>query len=170
MNLFQTIQLIERTAALQPAVRTIVRNDVFRLNAIPDVNYGVFAWLQNEHSTEENSNILTYNFTFFYVDRLTEDRSNELEVQSQGIETLENILRSLPDLGLYPAGYSFRTFNQRFSDECAGVFCTVSLDAAKDTLCATAYESLNGPQGYILTKTGEGWSWTTPSGKTFKII
>ena len=170
MNLLQSIQLIERSAALQPGVRTIVRNDVFRLNACPDVDYSVFAWLQNEHTSEDGSQILTYNFTFFYVDRLTEDRANELEVQSQGIEVLENILRSLPDLGLYPAGYSFRTFNQRFSDECAGVFCTVSLDAAKDTLCATAYESLTGSQGYNPAKTAEGWSWTTPSGKTIKII
>lgn len=170
MNLLQTIRLIERSAALQPGVRTIVRNDIYRLNACPDVDYGVFAWLQSEHTSEDGSSIISYNFTFFYADRLTTDKANELEVQSQGIETLENILRSLPALGLYPAGYSFRAFNERFSDECAGVYCTVTLDAGKDTLCATAYESLNGSQGYNPSRSGEGWSWTTPNGKTVKII
>lgn len=170
MNLLQTIRIIEKTAALQPNVRTLVRNDVFRLNACPDVDYGVVAWLQGEHSTEDGSQLITYNFTLFYVDRLTADKGNELEIQSQGIETLSNILDSLPALGLFPESYSFRPFNQRFADECAGVFCTVSLQASKDSLCATAYESLNGSQGYNPSRTGEAWSWTTPNGKTVKII
>ena len=87
MNLLQTIRAIEKTAALQPGVQSIVRNDVFRLNASPVAKYGVFAWLQNEHSTTEDSSFITYNFTFFYVDRLTANKSNEIEIQSQGIET-----------------------------------------------------------------------------------
>lgn len=142
MNLLQTIRTIEKTAGLQPTVSTIVRNDVFRLNAEPSVRYGAFAWLQNEHISSAGTSLITYNFTLFYVDRLTADKSNEVEVQSVGIETLENILRSLPDLGLFPGDYSFRTFNQRFADECAGVFCTVSLETVKDSLCAAAFEFL----------------------------
>ena len=66
MNLLQTIRAIEKTAALQPGVQSIVRNDVFRLNASPVAKYGVFAWLQNEHSTTEDSSFITYNFTFFW--------------------------------------------------------------------------------------------------------
>lgn len=172
MNLLQTIRVLERCAALQPNVRTIVRNDVFRLNACPDVDYGAVAWLQGEHTTEDGSNLLTYNFTLFYVDRLTEDKGNEVEVQSQGIETLENILRSLPDLGLYPGAYSFRTFNQRFADECAGVFCTVALQAAKDALCPEAYEFLAAAREYSpdYNEDYKWWTWKVSEDKTVKII
>ena len=80
MNLLQTIRAIEKTAALQPNVGTVVRNDIFRLNASPVVRYGVFAWLQNEHSTNAETGIITYNFTFFYVDRLTARKDNELAI------------------------------------------------------------------------------------------
>lgn len=144
MNLYQTIQAIEATASRQPNIRTIVRNDVFRLNAVPDVRYGVFAWLQNEHTTDADSQLITWNFTFFYVDRLTEDKGNEVQIQSVGIETLENILQSLADRGIYPDTYSFRTFNQRFADECAGVFCNVQLQTSKDNLCGTDWQLDNG--------------------------
>ena len=144
MNLYQTIQAIEATASRQPNIRTIVRNDVFRLNAVPDVKYGVFAWLQNEHTTDADSQLISWNFTFFYVDRLTEDKGNEVQIQSVGIETLENILQSLADRGIYPDTYSFRTFNQRFADECAGVFCNVQLQTSKDSLCGTDWQLDNG--------------------------
>ena len=142
MNLLQTIRTIEKAAGLQPTVGTIVRGDVFRLNGHPSVRYGAFAWLQNEHTTSEDSDLITYNFTFFYVDRLTEDQGNETEVQSVGIETLENIIAMLPSLGLYPSNYSFRAFNQRFADDCAGVFCNIQLEAIKDGICDAAFSFL----------------------------
>lgn len=163
MNLFQTIKAIEKTAALQPNVGTVVRNDVFRLSASPVVRYGAFAWLQNEHTTDADSALITYNFTFFWVDRLKADHSNEVEVQSQGIEALENILRSLPDLGLFPAAYSFRTFTERFADDCAGAFCNVALETAKDTLCPAAFEFLENDADYSLdfNKDFKVWEWKT---------
>ena len=147
MNLSQVIKVLERVAAGQPTIGTIVRNDVFRLNPVPDVRYGAFAWLQREHTTDSESNLITYNFTLFYVDRLRSDGSNEVEVQSVGIETLENILQALPDLGLFPGSYTFQVFNQRFSDLCAGVFCNVQLEAAKEGLCAAAFEFLEQKNG-----------------------
>ncbi len=171
MNLLQTIHTIEKTAALQPNVGTVVRNDVFRLNSSPVVKYGVVAWLQNEHSTNAETGIITYNFTLFYVDRLTENHDNEIAIQSQGIETLENILQSLPSLGLFPTEYSFRTFNQRFADECAGVFCNVSMETAKDTLCAEAYAFIEDDGSYNLdfNEDYHVFEWTTQN-RTVYII
>ena len=162
MNLLQTIRAIEKTAALQPNVGSIVRNDVFRLNAWPAARYAAFAWLQNEHSSAAESGMITYDFTFFYIDRLTADRGNELEIQSHGIETLTNILDALPDLGLYPSEYTFRTFNQRFSDECAGVFCNITIEASKDGLCAEAYEFIENPGSFDLVFDSEAnvFRWT----------
>lgn len=141
MTLLQVIRAIEVTAAAQPSVSCIVRNDVFRLNAYQEARYGAFAWLQGEHFTSEEEGLIRYSFTLFYVDRLTPNHGNEIEVQSTGMETLQNVLRSLAALGVYPTDYSFRTFNERFHDECAGVFCTVTLEAQKEGLCPEAYEN-----------------------------
>lgn len=163
MTLIQAIRIIERLAAQQPGVGTVVRNDIFRLNASPVVQYGAFAWLQGEHATNADSNLITFNFTFFFVDRLTADRGNEVAVQSAGIDTLENILRALPEYGLYPAAYTFRTFNERFSDECAGVFCNVSLEAAKGDLCAQAFDFVTNTADFNLdyNEDFKVWQWVT---------
>lgn len=143
MNLLQVIRAIEAAAAGQPAVASIVRNDVYRLNSIPTAKYGVFAWLQGEHRSDIDGSLIRYAFTFFYVDRLVDGGRNEVQVQSQGIEVLENILQTLAASGIMADEHYFRSFNERFHDECAGVFCTVGLEVPKDALCDFDYNISN---------------------------
>ena len=144
MTLKEAIKVIEEVASRQPSVNMIVENDVFRLNAKADARYGVFAWLQGQHSTSIDSNTLSLQFTFFYVDRLTEDKSNQLEIQSVGIQTLDNIVRKLDDLGMWVSNnYTFQTFNQRFLDECAGVFCNVTISVPVASKCPEIFADYN---------------------------
>lgn len=145
MTLLETIKTMEVVASHQPSVNMIVENDVFRLNKVADARYGVFAFVQREHSTSIDSNLITYAFSLFYVDRLKNDRSNQIEIQSVGIQTLDNIIRQLDDLGISPeSDYSFQVFNQRFLDECAGVFCNVSLSVPVGLVCPETFEDFNG--------------------------
>ena len=171
MNLLQVIRANERVAAEQPAIGTIVRNDIFRLNAAPSVRYGAFAWLQGDHRTNPQSGLMQFSFTFFYADRLTADAGNEVEVQSVGIETLDNILRTLQNAGIWPGEVSFTTFNQRFSDECAGVFCQVVLEVAKDGICPAEYEFLVNDGDYNLdfNEDYKVWVWHTQARDIFII-
>lgn len=144
MTLKDTILTIEGVAREQPAIRMIVRNDIFRLNKCADARYGVFAWLQGQHSARPDSPLITYSFTFFYADRLTNDRSNEIDIQSVGIQTLNNIIRRLEDLGIYSEmAYTFQVFNQRFTDECAGVFCNATLEVPVDYICPETFGDYN---------------------------
>lgn len=134
MTLIQTIQAIERAANLQPSVSLIVRNDAFRLNTIPDAKYGVFAWTQQEHLL--SGDMMIFSFALFYIDRLAEDKGNEIEVQSVGVQTLTGILRRLEFDDISVVGEpSFMTFNQRFADECAGVWCNVRLEVPAGWVC-----------------------------------
>lgn len=138
MTLFDTINAIEKVASRQKAVHTLVRNDIFRINAKPDVRYGALAWTQGQHSS--SGSMWKFSFSLIYVDRLTNDKSNQTEVQSVGIATIENILRTLEEKNIFPVdGYSFQAFNQRFLDECAGVFCNVTFEVGKDTVCPETY-------------------------------
>lgn len=142
MTLQQVIQAIERAAGLQPSVRHIVRNDVFRLNDIPDAQYGAFAWTQQQHTIGDDLNY--FSFAFFYVDRLTEDRSNEIEVQSVGIDTLSGILRRLETEDIPAVGaVTAQTFNQRFADECAGAWCNVRLEVPAENVCPDDYTEID---------------------------
>lgn len=136
MTLLQTIQALELVASQQPGIHMIVENDIFRLNAVSDARYGVFGWTQGQHSSSIDASTITYNFSLFYVDRLTSDKSNQVEIQSVGIETLDNILRMLDEMGIFvDTSYTFTTFNQRFLDECAGVFCNVALTTPLSFSC-----------------------------------
>lgn len=144
MTLQQVIRTVEVIASKQPAVNMIVRNDIFRLNEAPDARYGVFAWLQGQHTGSVGESLVRYSFTFFYADRLTADLGNQVEVQSTGVEVLTNILRVLDQRGISVADrYSFRTFNERFHDECAGVFCDVTLEVPAGSLCPEGFGDFN---------------------------
>lgn len=140
MTLIQVVKAFEIIASHQPSVNMVVQNDIFRLNACSDARYGVFGWTQGIHTTSVDSSFINYQFTFFYVDRLTEDKSNQIEVQSVGIETLDNIIKAMDARGLVvEANYNMQTFNQRFLDECAGVFCNVTISVPASSLCPEEY-------------------------------
>lgn len=131
MTLERVISLLEAFASQQPSVNSIVRNDVFRLNALPDARYGVVSWMQGQHSTSLSSSLVSYRFSLLYIDRLKADRSNEVEIQSVGITTLDNIVRMMAGSGVHVDRYSFQAFDQRFLDECAGVLCNVNFIVPK---------------------------------------
>lgn len=140
MTLQQIIKAFEVVASQQPSVNMIVQNDIFRLNAKSDARYGIFGWTQGQHSASLDSSLFNYSFTFFYVDRLKDDLSNQIEVQSVGMQTLDNILRRLDEKGLYVSStYNFQTFNQRFFDECAGVFCNITLQVPVSSVCSESF-------------------------------
>lgn len=136
MTLVEVIKVIEVIAARQPSVHMIIENDVFRLNEKADAKYGVFAWTQGQHSTRVEGNSIDFAFNFFYIDRLKNDRSNQLEIQSVGTQTLDNIIRTLDDIGIdIDNTYTFQVFNQRFADECAGVYVNVILSVPVNSIC-----------------------------------
>lgn len=137
MTLAQLISTMELVASKQPSINMIVQNDVYRINAAPDLKYGIFAWTQGQHTGDING-MVSYRFTLFYVDRLKEDKSNQIEIQSVGCETIANILRLLDDYDIEVSDYTIQTFNQRFTDECAGIFCQVSLSVLPSHICGEA--------------------------------
>ena len=138
MTLAQLIAKMEAVALAQPSVETVVSNDVFRLNGMPDVRYGVFAYTQGQHRANLDRDTMTYTFSLFYVDRLTEDAGNEVEVQSTGVSTLANIIRTLADdFGVYE--WTVDTFNQRFKDLCAGAFASVAIEIPIDYTCSDSF-------------------------------
>lgn len=141
MTLSDVIRRIEVEASKNPLVNTIVENDVWKLNGMPDTRYGVFAWTQGSHSAGADDDERRYNFNLFYVDRLTADKANQVEVQSAGVEMLDNLLRGLADeWGV--EDWTITTFNQRFNDECAGAYVSVALSVPVNSLCAEDYGEL----------------------------
>lgn len=140
MTLIETIRRIDAAAKAQPAVKTIVPGDVFKLNSLPNVNYGVFARIQGQHSGSPENDYRRYEFTFFYVDRLTASMDNEEEIQSVGFDVMENIVSKLDNEGFDVSEYTIQPFTQRFADECAGVFAKVYIKADRESECDEDYD------------------------------
>lgn len=141
MTLRDTIALIEAVAARQPDINMIVRNDIYKLNSCPDAMYGAFAWTQQQHRESLEDYGPSFAFVLFYVDRLTEDGGNEVEVQSTAIDTLRNIIRALAD-ELEITDWTYDTFTQRFADICAGAFAIVRVRVPA-TACVEAFDTDN---------------------------
>lgn len=140
MTLLDLIHKIEETAKSQPQVGEVIGGDIYRLNERADALYSVFAWTQGQHTLDVMKDSTAYTFTLFYVDRLTADKSNTAEVQSVGIQVLSNILRFLMSEGVGVGLATFQPFTERFSDECAGVYCSVTLTVLNDYNCEQTFE------------------------------
>lgn len=143
MTLYELVRKIERIASAQPTINMIVENDVDKLNAVASAQYGVFSFVLGQHSTSANSDWMTYSLTLYYIDRLAEDESNLLEVHSVGVQTLDNIVRSLaqeePHVSV--SNYTFQPFLHSFADKCAGVYITVNIQALRGSMCAEKHIS-----------------------------
>ena len=129
MTLQEIINIIKEIGSIQPNVNSTTEGSIYEvLNNNPSINYANFHITQNKHQIE-NENFIIYNFIFFYVDRLTADKSNKVSIQSIGIEVLNNIIRTLrnkfEDIDI--TNTDFQPFTERFSDNCAGVYSNISI-------------------------------------------
>ena len=149
MTLKDFTRLLEQVAGSQPAIKTVIRRDIYRLNALPNVRYGVFAWQHEEHRIGEDAMTLT--FMLVYADRLDLKElagqpavaGNELDVQSTAVQVLANIVKTIRDGGIHVDEYGLTCFSQRFSDECAGAFARVSFRVLLNAYCGNDYEAFN---------------------------
>lgn len=131
------IYFLVQAAKAQPNLNTVMLHDVYRLNHIPDIRYGAFVIETEQGIHTVPDSVLRFNFTLYYVDRLTIDKKNMLDAQSTGIDVLHNILVSLPEeIDLITSTY--RVFDQRFKDDCAGAYVNVTLDVPVNYNCVDA--------------------------------
>lgn len=125
MTLFEIINKLKDIAIRKPNINYAGDGDVYTLNSLTDINYSVFFVTQNDHLID--SDTITYNLNLFYIDRISDSEDNTLNIQSDGMLQLTNIINSLvfsEDVDV-EGDITFVPFIQRFADNCSGVYCTV---------------------------------------------
>ena len=90
MTYKELINTIEKVASQQPNIRTIVPFSPYDVNNSKETVYSVFSWSPNAFT--ESNEFINYSLNLFYIDRLSADSSNKLQIQSIGIKVLKNIL------------------------------------------------------------------------------
>lgn len=132
MNLIEIIDKLKEIALSKPNINFVGEGDIYELNNLGNIDYSVFYITQQTHSFSEN--IAYYQLNLFYVDRLAKDNSNRLSIHSVGMDAISNILNEITNTEDVEIEFpiQFNTFNERFADDCAGVFCTVTLITKKE--------------------------------------
>ena len=125
MTLFEIINKLKDIAISKPNINFVGDGDVYVLNSLPNIDYSVFFITQNEHSIYQDT--LTYSLNLFYIDRISDSEDNVLNIQSDGMLQLTNIINTLvfsEDVDV-EGDITFVPFIQRFADQCAGIYCNV---------------------------------------------
>lgn len=127
-------QVIEKLTELgkELGIKTVFVQDIYQINNNPDIFYPVLVIESDE--TRETLDLWQYRFRLTYVDILAEDQSNLIDIQSTGMELLSKLLRNIPENWNLTSS-SYRTFLQRFNDECSGVYCWITLEVPKEDIC-----------------------------------
>lgn len=146
MTLQETIKLLEYVAVNQPNVNGLVETgDIFDLNKDEyQQKYSAFCVTQNTHQI--GIDFTTYSFTLFYVDRLTLDKHNKLEIQSTAVQFFQNFIKTIQEKAplLDIENGEVTTFTEKFSAECAGAYMRCNVTTPNLSMCAQ-----------IVTKLGE---------------
>lgn len=137
MTLYTLINKLLKIALKQPNIGYVSEGDIYKLNSLPNIDYGVFFITQSQHTVNENTKI--FNLTLYFVDRVFEDDSNVLSVQSMGIEVLSNIINIFnyenDDVNI-EYGINFNTFIHKFTDKCSGVYANIAIEVENNVnLC-----------------------------------
>ena len=139
ITLAKIIDVICAIASGEKNINTVIQNDIYELDGIPDAKYNVFGITQNIH--REDDQFIYYNFYLYFINRITnDDRSNEILCQSTGIQVLRNIIRKTCEyLDIeVNTDIQYFTFFQKFADVCSGVYADVEFAVPID-LCLEDY-------------------------------
>lgn len=117
---------------IEQAVRSVDYNmgsffygDIYNINHLQEVKYPAVIVTNSTHTSK--SDYITYNFNIFYVDRLTADKSNKLDVQSMATISLNNALQVLDEGYIVNDNWEIHTFEEKFNDVCAGAYINVGI-------------------------------------------
>lgn len=160
MTLYECTKALEKIAITNPAVNSTSNGSIYDFaNANPSIKYGVFFLSQTSHREDEYFSYYGYNI--FYFDRLIDDlESNRLEIQSIGKDIISNTLKLFKESfnGVTYTELRFTPFTERFSDLCAGVYCTVTLKIPIMVTCSEDFQELVVFTGNCQTCYNEGYN------------
>lgn len=145
MTLYQINEKLKEISLRHPFVQEYAEGDIYEYLNSGEHKYGLSFLTVDK--VEVNDDFQTLQASLFYVDRLTNDQSNRLQIQNTGISTLSTILNELieevPSISVEMETYT--VFTAQFADLCAGVYATISIRYENsDGLCEDVLEEKEG--------------------------
>lgn len=134
----EIIERLGEIAKSQPSVHAVAEGNIYDLlNSGGEVEkYAAVIFFIDNVVIEDGR--CEANLVMYYVDRLTQDRKNRLQIQDTAVETLHNIIASLDSD--YDITETYTPFTERFTDVCAGAYVRLALTQDLDD----CYETYGG--------------------------
>lgn len=140
MNLTELNNFIKTLSLAYPTVRNYGEGDVYEALNSGNNEYPTIFLTISEISTNEDITNITA--TLFYIDRLLDDNSNRLNIQTVGTNALKAILEKATEWSrINLETITYTPFTEKFADLCAGVFAQFSIQI-NDELDCGSYESV----------------------------
>lgn len=99
-----------------------IEGNIYEINFKEEKYALINVFVEKSYIYQDTAN---YILVLSYVDRLLQDKSNKIQIQSDGIIYLNEIINKL-DLEInYPL--EITPFTETFGDDCAGVFCRLTI-------------------------------------------
>lgn len=140
MTLKTLINSIAELAIQQKCINyTAGGTSIYQLNPLKIDSYPVlFLSPTGEHLVSDN--YTTYEISLYYLDRLTDNSANDIDIYSASIEQLKNIIRGIADMeGVLKVADDYRITNfsdtESFDDRLAGGYTTIQITVPNNTTC-----------------------------------
>ena len=136
------IEGLKSEALKEPNIRFAGSKDIYELNSLPDIDYGVFYITPNAHRWYED--YVTFSLNLYYIDRWDETDEDQLIIHSDGMRKLMNIVNRFRDNNQFVWvnwNGTFNQFYQRFKDITAGVWLTMEFSIPVEMICGEEYEN-----------------------------
>lgn len=127
MKLYNLVKLIKIICLNQPNVNSFFEGDVYEISHRQDVEFSTMVLTHQTHNINNGEGFEVFGMNLFYVDRLTSDNDNRLDVQSHAIQVLNSVVNQIEEQGLIIDNYQVNEFTERFNEECAGAFVSLQI-------------------------------------------
>lgn len=154
MNLYDVLNKLSDIANKHKLIGSYHNGDVYRImnsakNTYPVVVFTV-DMLQNYQDYS------TLNAYMYFIDRLTDDEDNKINIQTNGINVINDIINKLCEVNeiSVPTPLQYTFFTEKFGDLCCGVYANVSIQFNNYSNCCENFNlntlTINENGEYIL--------------------
>ena len=165
-NLKAVVNRIEKAVRnVDKTIGNFFYGDIYNINHIQEIKYPAVVITNSTHNA--TSDYITYYFNIFYVDRLTADKKNKLDVQSAATMTLKNTMQLIDENYLVNDNYELHTFEEKFNDVCAGAYINVGIRCPLELCDVEPIEEIIYLDKITLTQNG---TVTAPFGRAYKEV
>lgn len=157
MTLYTLIHTLKNISKSHALVNDFGEGDVYEYMNSGEHKYPCVFLTMSSVLTDTTST--NYNFTLFYIDRLTDDSNNKVNVQSMGISIIKEIVSKLisEEPVLETSSIECTPFTEKFADYCGGAFATITVSDVVDNTETESDEcSENNFEGKTITLTKNG--------------